>query len=115
VSKTTIMAGKDSTKKTKKAENKSESSSSSSSSKGISSNEQQSQQPTPRNAAVAGDGDGHHYPTRIVSRIRIILVGLFLVIVGTVGFYTIPGAIVPQATGSKLINAFYCSVMTLTT
>ena len=32
-----------------------------------------------------------------------------------IGFYTIPGLISPDAGGNPLVNAFYCSVMTLTT
>lgn len=50
-----------------------------------------------------------------VSPGRMVFVGLCLVAVGMMGFYTIPGLMIPDASGSKLINAFYCSVMTLTT
>lgn len=37
------------------------------------------------------------------------------VVLGMIGFYRIPGLIVPDATGNPFVNAFYCSVMTLTT
>eukprot|EP00536_Pseudo-nitzschia_multiseries_P003632 jgi/Psemu1/186270/e_gw1.57.106.1 len=37
------------------------------------------------------------------------------VALGMVGFYNIPGLIATDAGGNALVNAFYCSVMTLTT
>lgn len=50
-----------------------------------------------------------------LSPIRVAAVGSALVLLGTIGFYTIPGLISSDAGGTPLINAFYCSVMTLTT
>lgn len=49
------------------------------------------------------------------SSARIVGLGTALVLVGTAGFATIPGLIAEDALGNKTINAFYCSVMTLTT
>lgn len=51
----------------------------------------------------------------VVSTSRVALLGLILILVGMVGFYSIPGLINQDASGSKVINAFYCSVITLTT
>lgn len=50
-----------------------------------------------------------------LSSTRVVLLGCLLVAVGAVGFHQIPGMIAEGAEGSKLVNAFYCSVMTLTT
>jgi hypothetical protein len=50
-----------------------------------------------------------------LSSSRIILLGTALVMVCTLGFYTLPGMIDEKATGSHLVNSFYCAVMTLTT
>ena len=50
-----------------------------------------------------------------LSSTRVTLLGLFLVALGAVGFHEIPGMIAEGAEGSKLVNSFYCSVMTLTT
>ena len=50
-----------------------------------------------------------------LSSARVISLGLGLVLLGMVGFYEIDGLIVEDAGGSKLINAFYCTVITLTT
>lgn len=36
-------------------------------------------------------------------------------VLGMVSFYTIPGLIASDAGGNPFVNAFYCSVMTLTT
>lgn len=51
----------------------------------------------------------------VVSTERVGLLGASLVAVGMAGFYFLPGMISDDATGSKFINAFYCSVITLTT
>lgn len=50
-----------------------------------------------------------------LSPSRVAGVGSVLVALGMIGFYTIPGLISPDAGGNPLVNAFYCSVMTLTT
>lgn len=50
-----------------------------------------------------------------LSPSRVAGVGSVLVVLGMIGFYTIPGLISPDAGGNPLVNAFYCSVMTLTT
>jgi hypothetical protein len=46
---------------------------------------------------------------------RVLLLGLSLLTVGTVGFYKIPGLLSDQAPGSRWVNAFYCAAVTLTT
>ena len=46
---------------------------------------------------------------------NLILFFFLPVVLGMVGFYTIPGLIAPDAGGNPFVNAFYCSVMTLTT
>lgn len=50
-----------------------------------------------------------------LSPIRVLSVGTTLIVLGMVGFYTISGLIAPDAGGNPFVNAFYCSVMTLTT
>jgi len=50
-----------------------------------------------------------------LSPFRVVFVGTTLIVLGMVGFYTIPGLIAPDAGGNPFVNAFYCSVMTLTT
>lgn len=51
----------------------------------------------------------------VVSAARVLLLGLVLVGLGMIGFYWLPGLIASDASGSKIIQAFYCSVITLTT
>ena len=46
---------------------------------------------------------------------RVVLLGFGLILLGMLGFYLIPGLIATDAGGSHLNNAFYCSVITLTT
>lgn len=46
---------------------------------------------------------------------RVILMGIGLILLGMIGFDQIPGLIADDANGSRLVNAFYCSVITLTT
>mmetsp|Transcript_13461 Transcript_13461/g.37876 ORF Transcript_13461/g.37876 Transcript_13461/m.37876 type:complete len:87 (-) Transcript_13461:2345-2605(-) len=50
-----------------------------------------------------------------LSSTRVILVGTILIALGMIGFYEIPGLIAADAGGNPFVNAFYCSVMTLTT
>jgi hypothetical protein len=50
-----------------------------------------------------------------ISSYRVILLGAALVGVGAIGFHAIPGMISDDATGSRWVNAVYCSVITLTT
>ena len=52
---------------------------------------------------------------RRLSSPRIILLGVALVTLCTLVFYILPGMIDENATGSHLVNSFYCAVMTLTT
>ncbi|CAJ1966456.1 unnamed protein product [Cylindrotheca closterium] len=52
---------------------------------------------------------------KILSTHRVISSGAGLILFGMTGFYTIPGMIADGAEGSKLVNSFYCSVMSLTT
>ena len=49
------------------------------------------------------------------SSARVIGLGSLLVALGTAGFLMIPGLIAVDAKGDKLVNAFYCSCITLTT
>ena len=46
---------------------------------------------------------------------RVVMLGIFLLTVGAMGFYYIPGMISTNAKGSKVVNSIYCSVITLTT
>jgi hypothetical protein len=46
---------------------------------------------------------------------RVIFLGVALILFGMTGFYLLPGMIAHDASGSKIVNAFYCSVITLTT
>lgn len=50
-----------------------------------------------------------------LSKLRIMVLGVALIAAATIGFYYIPGMIDKEATGSHLVNSFYCAVMTLTT
>ena len=50
-----------------------------------------------------------------LSSSRVILVGMGLVGAGMLGFYYIPGLLDQDAKGDRLVNAFYCSAITLTT
>ena len=50
-----------------------------------------------------------------ISAARVGGVGLTLVCGGAIGFHEIPGMISEDAEGSKIVNAVYCAVMTLTT
>ena len=43
------------------------------------------------------------------------LLGASLIVLGMIGFHIFPGLIIDDAGGSRVINSFYCSVMTLTT
>jgi hypothetical protein len=51
----------------------------------------------------------------VLSPDRVVLLGAGIVGFGMIGFYSIPGLIKEDATGSGLVNSFYCAVMTLTT
>ena len=64
---------------------------------------------------MATDKSGKSKIRKVVSTERVGLLGAGLVGVGMLGFYTLPGMIADEATGSKFINSFYCSVITLTT
>ncbi len=46
---------------------------------------------------------------------KVLSLGGLLIAIGTAGFYEIHGMIDADAPGTKLVNAFYCSVSTLTT
>jgi len=50
-----------------------------------------------------------------LSSLRVVMLGTFLLLIAMIGFYFIPGMIVEEAGGSRLVNSFYCAVMTLTT
>ena len=46
---------------------------------------------------------------------RVLGLGAVILAAGAAGFHEIPGMIASDAPGSKLVNAFYCSAITLTT
>jgi hypothetical protein len=50
-----------------------------------------------------------------ISTTRVMLLGAALLALGTTMFYSIPGMIAQDAKGSHLVNAFYCSAITLAT
>lgn len=50
-----------------------------------------------------------------VSPDRVLVMGIALLFVASLGFYAIEGLIDKDATGRMEVNAFYCAVMTLTT
>jgi hypothetical protein len=54
-------------------------------------------------------------PEPVLSPDRVMLLGAGIIGFGMVGFYSIPGLIKEEAAGSRLVNSFYCAVMTLTT
>jgi hypothetical protein len=51
----------------------------------------------------------------MLSPYRVIALGSGLLAIGTLGFYSIPGMIADSAEGSRVVNAFYCAAITLTT
>lgn len=50
-----------------------------------------------------------------LSTFRLLAVASTLVVIGTIGFHNIEGMIADDAGGNHLVNAFYCSAITLTT
>lgn len=54
-------------------------------------------------------------PEPVLSPDRVLLMGAGIIGIGMIGFYSIPGLMKDNATGSGLVNSFYCAVMTLTT
>jgi hypothetical protein len=50
-----------------------------------------------------------------LSSQRVVMLGASILTIGTLGFYYMPGMILDGAAGSRLVNAFYCATMTLTT
>ena len=50
-----------------------------------------------------------------LSSFRVTLLGAALILFVMAGFYTVPGLIAEDAEGDKFVNAFYCSVISLTT
>ena len=67
-----------------------------------------------RSIETSSENSDEHHNT-VISQIRVILLGLSLLLIGTVGFYFIPGMIADGAQGSKLVNAFYCASVTIMT
>jgi hypothetical protein len=51
----------------------------------------------------------------LISPLRVTMLGLILLTVGAFGFYYLPGMISEGASGSRIVNSFYCSAITLTT
>jgi hypothetical protein len=54
-------------------------------------------------------------PEPVLSPDRVMLLGAGIIGFGMIGFYSIPGLIKDDATGSAFVNSFYCAVVTLTT
>jgi hypothetical protein len=54
-------------------------------------------------------------PEPVLSPDRVMSLGAGIIGFGMLGFYSIPGLIKDDATGSRLVNSFYCAVTTLTT
>jgi len=50
-----------------------------------------------------------------LSNERVTMLALCIVAIGAAGFYHLPGMIVEDAQGSRLVNSIYCSCITLTT
>ena len=50
-----------------------------------------------------------------IATSKLLVVAVALMGIGTLGFYYIDGMVVDNAEGDRLVNAFYCCVMTLTT
>lgn len=51
----------------------------------------------------------------IISSTRVVLLGVVLVTLGSIGFHAIPGLIDEEAAGARWVNSLYCCVITLTT
>lgn len=69
---------------------------------------------------VDNEGDDTEFlntfsPEPMLSPQRVAIVGAILIAFGMIGFLILPGLISDEASGSRLVNAFYCSVITLTT
>jgi hypothetical protein len=50
-----------------------------------------------------------------VSEQRLVALAVMLLTIGMAGFYFLPGMLQEGVEGSRVVNAFYCTVMTLTT
>ena len=50
-----------------------------------------------------------------LSTPRVAAMAIGIVTAGALGFYYLPGMISEDATGSRVVNAIYCSCITLTT
>ena len=74
-----------------------------------------SKKATPTNLATNKDAPVERTTTLRVSEQRLVVMALVLLSVGTTGFYYLPGLLQEDAPGSRLVNSFYCTVMTLTT
>lgn len=59
--------------------------------------------------------NAHNFLSRMLLMKNSYILFLASVLLGMIGFYIIPGLVMPDAGGSPLVNAFYCAVMTLTT
>ena len=68
-----------------------------------------------RSIETSSEHSHEHHHNTVISPIRVILLGLSLLLIGTAGFYFIPGMIADGAQGSKLVNAFYCASVTIMT
>ena len=68
-----------------------------------------------KSTIVLNDNPNTENGDTTISPVRVVLLGILLLFIGTMGFYYLPGMIATNAKGSKLVNAIYCSVITLTT
>jgi hypothetical protein len=57
----------------------------------------------------------HDHQQTEVSEQRLVALAVLLLTVGMAGFYFLPGMLQEDVEGSRVVNAFYCTVMTLTT
>jgi hypothetical protein len=61
------------------------------------------------------DDDDTAVEEEVLSVVRVVLLGLWLLGIGALGFYHLPGMIKDGAPGSRTVNAIYCSAITLAT
>jgi len=70
---------------------------------------------TPTVILNEGSNAMEHTDPEVISPFRVMALGLFLLTIGAVGFYYLPGMIADDASGSRFVNSIYCAAMTLTT
>lgn len=77
-------------------------------------NKSKLQVPSSPKKQVKDDGDRNEVDL-LISPLRVMMLGMLLLAIGASGFYLLPGMISDDASGSRIVNSFYCSTMTLTT